>query len=160
MTGSNKGIGYAIVKELCSKFEGDVYLTSRDESRGKTAVEELNKLGFHPHYHQLDIDDETSVLKLRDYLQSTYGGLDVLINNAAILFKETATEPFSEQVTLTLLTNFFNTYQACNLLFPILKSHARVVNVSKFSWTFATNSWPRYCCSFPERKIKFTGFIC
>lgn len=130
VTGSNKGIGFAIVRELCVKFDGVVYLTSRDEGRGKTAIEELEKLGLKPHYHQLDIDDETSVLKLRDYLKTTYGGLDVLVNNAAIAFKVAATESFSEQATVTLRTNFFNTYHTCNILFPILKPHARVVNIS------------------------------
>ena len=105
-------------------------MTSRDEARGKAAVEELKKLGCHPHYHQLDVDDESSVMKIRDYLKSTYGGLDVLVNNAAIAFKADAKEPFSEQATVTLRTNFFNTYRACNILFSILKPHARVVNVS------------------------------
>ena len=41
VTGSNKGIGFAIVRALCKKFDGDVYLTSRDEGRGKDAVETL-----------------------------------------------------------------------------------------------------------------------
>jgi len=41
VTGSNKGIGYSIVKFLCKKFDGIVYLTARDESRGKNAVHEL-----------------------------------------------------------------------------------------------------------------------
>ena len=31
VTGSNKGIGLAIVRSLCKKFDGDVVLTSRDE---------------------------------------------------------------------------------------------------------------------------------
>lgn len=44
VTGSNKGIGYAIVKGLCEKFPGVVYLTARDVSRGKAAVAELNKV--------------------------------------------------------------------------------------------------------------------
>ena len=103
---------------------------SRDVGRGKQAVEELNKLGCQPKYHQLDIDDESSVLKLRDYMSTNYGGIDVLVNNAAIAFRSAATEPFSEQATVTLRTNFFNTYRACTILFPILKPHARVVNVS------------------------------
>ena len=107
-----------------------MYLTSRDVGRGKQAVEELNKLGCQPKYHQLDIDDESSVLKLRDYMSTNYGGIDVLVNNAAIAFRSAATEPFSEQATVTLRTNFFNTYRACTILFPILKPHARVVNVS------------------------------
>jgi NAD(P)-dependent dehydrogenase (short-subunit alcohol dehydrogenase family) len=27
VTGSNKGIGFSIVKRLCSEFDGDVFLT-------------------------------------------------------------------------------------------------------------------------------------
>lgn len=44
VTGSNKGIGFGIVKGLCEKFSGVVYLTSRDENRGQAAVAELNKV--------------------------------------------------------------------------------------------------------------------
>ncbi|KAH1014860.1 hypothetical protein HUJ05_012675 [Dendroctonus ponderosae] len=46
VTGSNKGIGFAIVKGLCEKYNGDVYLTSRDIKRGTAAVEALKQLGF------------------------------------------------------------------------------------------------------------------
>ena len=98
--------------------------------RGEAAVDELKKLGLRPLYHQLDIDDESSVIKLRNYLKITYGGLDVLVNNAAIAFKPTASETFGEQATLTLHTNFFNTLRASDILFTILKPHARIVNVS------------------------------
>ena len=130
MTGSNKGIGFAIIKELCKKFDGTVVLTSRDEGRGESAIEELNKLGFFPQYHQLDIDDEASIIKFRDYLQVTYGGLDVLVNNAAIMFHKTDIEPLGNQAELTIRTNFFSTLKTCQVLFPILRSHARVVNIS------------------------------
>ena len=34
VTGSNKGIGLGIVRALCKEYQGDVYLTSRDEVRG------------------------------------------------------------------------------------------------------------------------------
>ena len=130
VTGSNKGIGFGIVKELCSTFQGVVYLTSRNESLGKASVLQLNELGLHPKYHQLDINDEASVLCLRNYLKTTYGGLDVLVNNAAIALLEPSDMSIGEQATLTLGTNFFDTNKACKILFPILKPHARVVNVS------------------------------
>ena len=107
-----------------------MYLTSRDVGRGKQAVEELNKLGCQPKYHQLDIDDESSVLKLRDYLKETYGGLDVLVNNAATAYHYDTTASFTEQCATTLRTNFFNTQRFCVIIFPILRPHARVVNVS------------------------------
>jgi len=130
VTGSNKGIGSAIVKELCSKFDGHVYLTARDEVRGKAAVQELNKLGLHPKFHQLDIDDEASVIRLRDYLKTNYGGLDVLVNNAAITSHATITDEVFEDLVGTMKTNYFDTNKACNILFPILRDHARVVNIS------------------------------
>lgn len=130
VTGSNKGLGLAIVKNLCSNFDGDVYLTSRSESRGLAAVEELNKLGLKPKFHQLDIDDEESTLKLRDFLKTTYGGLDALVNNAAIAFYDANMGCTVEESVATMRTNFFNTLRACNILKPILRPHARVVYIS------------------------------
>jgi len=130
VTGGNKGIGFAIVRGLCQKYDGDVYLTARDEARGSTAVEELKKEGLSPKFHQLDIDDQSSINKLRDFVKDNYGGLDVLVNNAGIAYKMASTAPFSEQAEVTCKTNFWGTLNVCNALFPLLRSHARVVNVS------------------------------
>jgi NAD(P)-dependent dehydrogenase (short-subunit alcohol dehydrogenase family) len=44
VTGGNKGIGYAITAGLCDRFNGTVYLTARDEARGREAVAKLNKV--------------------------------------------------------------------------------------------------------------------
>lgn len=87
VTGSNKGIGLAIVRALCSQFSGDVYLTARDPERGKAAVTQLSEEGLKPLFHQLDIADLKSIQTLRDFLKEKYGGLDVLVNNAGIAFK-------------------------------------------------------------------------
>ncbi|POI34461.1 hypothetical protein CIB84_001787 [Bambusicola thoracicus] len=87
VTGSNKGIGFAIVRDLCKQFKGDVYLTARDPARGQEAVAKLQEEGLHPLFHQLDIDDPQSIRVLRDFLKEKYGGLNVLVNNAGIAFK-------------------------------------------------------------------------
>ena len=63
---SNKGIGLAIVRGLCRQLEGDVFLTSRDEGRGREAVAALEREGLSPKYHQLDITDEASVRRLKE----------------------------------------------------------------------------------------------
>jgi NAD(P)-dependent dehydrogenase (short-subunit alcohol dehydrogenase family) len=47
----------------------------------------LKKEGLNPQFHQLDIDDTESVKSLAAYLKEKYGGLDILINNAAIAFQ-------------------------------------------------------------------------
>jgi len=130
VTGSNKGIGFAIVRALCKKFDGDVYLTSRDEGRGKDAVETLKKEGLNPKFHILDIGNEETVVNLRDFLKEKYGGIDVLVNNAGIAFKQGATESMGVQAEVTLGTNYWANKRTCEILFPILNPGARVVNVS------------------------------
>jgi len=130
VTGGNKGIGFAIVKALCQQYDGSVYLTARDITRGTNAVKELEKQGFKPKFHQLDITDDDSITKFRDYLRSTYGGLDVLVNNAAIAFKVKATEPFEVQAEETVRVNYFSLRKVCTILYPLLRPHARVVHVS------------------------------
>ncbi|CAH2060451.1 unnamed protein product, partial [Iphiclides podalirius] len=130
VTGANKGIGFAIVRGLCKRFDGVVYLTSRDEERGKTAVLELNKEGLNPKYHQLDITDSKSLEVFRDYIKEKYGGIDVLVNNAAIAFKTNATEPVAVQAAETLRVNYFAVLATCEILFPLLRNGARVVNIS------------------------------
>ncbi|CAG9109061.1 hypothetical protein JYU34_019988 [Plutella xylostella] len=130
VTGSNKGIGFAIVRGLCKRFDGDVYLTARDVGRGKKAVADLEKEGLKPHFHQLDVTQPKSIETFRDYLKEKYGGIDVLVNNAAIAFKADATEPVAVQAKETLFVNYFSLVSTCEILFPLLRKGARVVNVS------------------------------
>ena len=61
--------------------------SARDVGRGQAAVAELEKEGLKPSFHQLDISDTQSITSLRDYLKEKYGGLDMLVNNAAIAYK-------------------------------------------------------------------------
>ncbi|XP_044298140.1 carbonyl reductase [NADPH] 1-like [Varanus komodoensis] len=130
VTGSNKGIGFAIVRALCKQFSGDVYLTSRNIERGKAAVAKLQEEGLKPLFHQLDIDDQQSIQTLRDFLKEKYGGLNVLVNNAGIAFKVADTAPFAVQAEVTMKTNFFATRNVCKELLPLLKPNGRVVNIS------------------------------
>ncbi|CAF1324875.1 unnamed protein product [Didymodactylos carnosus] len=121
VTGSNKGIGFGIV-------------AARNEELGLRAMKQLqatNPTARHKlRFHQLDITNVESIKRFADHIQRTHGGLDVLVNNAAIAFKNADPTPFGEQAEITIRTNFFGTMNVCNALFPLLRPHARVVNVS------------------------------
>ncbi|XP_070263324.1 carbonyl reductase [NADPH] 3 [Myotis yumanensis] len=144
VTGANKGIGFAITRDLCRQFSGDVVLTARDEARGRAAVQQLQAEGLSPRFHQLDIDDLQSIRALRDFLRKEYGGLNVLVNNAGIAFKVNDPTPFDVQAEVTLKTNFFATRNVCNELLPIIKPHGRVVNISSLLGSRALEQcyWP------------------
>ena len=92
-------------------FKGDVYLTSRDEARGKAAVAELNKEGLTPKFHVLDIGKEETIVKLRDFIKEKHGGIDILVNNAGMAFKGSATESVGHQVIERIATNFWSNHK-------------------------------------------------
>nr|KAF6473450.1 carbonyl reductase 1 [Rousettus aegyptiacus] len=149
VTGANKGIGLSIVRHLCRQFSGDVVLTARDAARGEAAVQQLQGEGLSPRFHQLDIVDLQSIRALRDFLLTEYGGLDVLVNNAGIAFKNKDPTPFHIQAEVTMKTNFFGTLDVSRELLPLVKPQGRVVNVSSFTSLTALKN-----CS-PELQQKF-----
>ncbi|XP_057704980.1 carbonyl reductase [NADPH] 1 [Corythoichthys intestinalis] len=132
VTGGNKGIGKAIVQALCKEFQGDVYLTARDEGRGQEAVASLSAEGLKANFLQLDITDVTSITRAADFFKQKYGGVDVLVNNAGIAFKVADTTPFAVQAEVTLRTNYFATRDMLTHFLPLIKAGGRVVNVSSF----------------------------
>uniref|UniRef100_A0A8D1WML2 Carbonyl reductase (NADPH) n=1 Tax=Sus scrofa TaxID=9823 RepID=A0A8D1WML2_PIG len=148
VTGANKGIGFAIVRDLCRQFAGDVVLTARDVARGQAAVKQLPAKGL-TRFHQLDIIDLQSIRALCDFLHREYGGLDMLVNNVAIAFQLDNPTPFHIQAELTMKTNFMGTRNVCTELLPLIKPQGRVVNVSSTEGVRALNE-----CS-PELQQKF-----
>eukprot|EP00918_Siedleckia_nematoides_P060920 GHVU01132985.1.p1 GENE.GHVU01132985.1~~GHVU01132985.1.p1 ORF type:complete len:290 (-),score=60.25 GHVU01132985.1:396-1235(-) len=142
VTGGNKGIGYETVRALCKKLpDWVVILTARNSQAGEEAVKKLAKENLKATHLQLDITKQESVEALRDQLKSTYGGLDILVNNAGFAFKQAATEGVAEQADVTVGVNYYGTARACKLLFPLLRSGARVVNVASSVATMpATNA--------------------
>ena len=108
VTGSNRGIGYEIVRQLCRKFDGKVILTGRAEAwwpvlsymqsankkylhsarnieSGREAVKKLQEEGLAPEFLLLDVSRPDSIQSAKKEVEEKYGRLDVLINNAAIL---------------------------------------------------------------------------
>ena len=122
VTGGNKGIGFAIVKGLAKVFDGDVFLTARNVEREMAAVKALKKENIAVKFNQLDIDNPESNAGIAGFMKEKYGGIDILVNNAAIAFKSAATEPFGHQAKVTVATNYFSVKNTCEHLLPLLRS--------------------------------------
>ncbi|XP_039084902.1 carbonyl reductase [NADPH] 1-like [Hyaena hyaena] len=149
VTGANKGIGFAIVRDLCRQFLGDVVLTARDESRGQAALQQLKAEGLSPRFHLLDINDLQSIHTLCDFLRKEYGGLDVLVNNAGIALNMRDPTPYHIKAEMMMKTNFFGTRDMCAELLPLMKPQGRVVNLSSIMCLVALKN-----CG-PELQQKF-----
>jgi len=135
VTGANRGIGYETVRRLAMlKRPNDViYLCSRSVYRGEDAERALEEEGLRATYHQLDIEDEDSIEWLASSLSRRHGGIDCLVNNAGISYSSSSDaddKSIIEQAEHTIDVNFFGTLNVCKNLFPLLRKHGRVVNVS------------------------------
>ena len=83
VTGGSKGIGL----EVCRLFAQHgliVVLTARNVEQGLNAVNNLKQQVFEDeanlYFHQLDITDSLSVSRFASWIESTFGGLDILVN--------------------------------------------------------------------------------
>ncbi|KAI5634391.1 short chain dehydrogenase domain-containing protein [Phthorimaea operculella] len=129
VTGSNKGIGNAIVKNLCKRGVETVYLISRDAARGKESVRKLNEDGCNPEFYQLEVTDKDGVKKFADHLKQKHGGLDILINNAGIADANINKVSY-EDAKRVLDTNYFSILTIQDKLYPILRENARVIHIA------------------------------
>src|SRR6478735_192326 len=82
VTGANKGIGYEIAAGL-SRLGFRVAVGARDTARRDEAVAKLQAEGHDVFGVPLDVTDDASVAAAAAQLEAE-GGLDVLVNNAAI----------------------------------------------------------------------------
>jgi NAD(P)-dependent dehydrogenase (short-subunit alcohol dehydrogenase family) len=157
VTGSNRGIGFEIVKQLAMK-KIDVILTSRNSDSGEAAVRKLAEDGLKKVVSmELDISSQVSVNRTLDKVEKSFGKLDILVNNAAILIDKhdiTASNADLETVKITLETNLLGSWRMCKAFIPLMKrnSFGRIVNVSSGSGGFeymATSGgyWPAYSVS-------------
>ncbi|KAK9992876.1 hypothetical protein SO802_022579 [Lithocarpus litseifolius] len=142
VTGANKGLGFAISKQLASNGV-KVILTSRDVKRGNEAVEKLNFAGCSDViFHQLDLEDSSSISSLEDFIETQFGTLDMLVNNAGVqgaiakdeLWKLDFDETH-ETAENCLRTNYYGIKQLSKSFIPLLllSNSARIVNVSSIA---------------------------
>lgn len=136
VTGSNRGLGYAIARKL-SQNGIHVVLTSRNQTDGLDVKEQLSSEGLDVNYHTLDVTSDLNVAQFVQWLTETYGKLDILVNNAGI---NPTTKPEEsslltvqlETMRSTFDTNILALLRISQGLIPLMKVHnyGRIVNVS------------------------------
>jgi NAD(P)-dependent dehydrogenase (short-subunit alcohol dehydrogenase family) len=134
VTGGNKGIGLEICRQL-AQMDVNVVLTARDETRGLRAVETLQAQRLNVLFHPLDVTDDASVRRLRDYMARTHGRCDILVNNAGISLRGSGRSVLTtglEDFATTLDTNFYGPLRMCQALVPLMQKrrYGRVVHLS------------------------------
>jgi len=132
VTGANRGIGLEVCRQLAQPGYA-VVLGSRDAGKGERAVAALGPEGHTVRPYQLDVTDPGSIERARARVAAEFDRLDVLVNNAAILYDtwQRVLDADLAQVREALETNTFGAWSIVRAL------HARVVNVSSEAGSLA-----------------------
>ena len=133
VTGANRGIGYAISRQL-GEQSIKVILGTRDPNKGAAACSRLQREGLDVHFELLDVTDEKSIKAAIENIRAQFGRLDILVNNAGIMIdgEGDARNVDQETIRQTLQTNVMGPLLLCQHCIPLMKAgdYGRIVNMS------------------------------
>jgi NAD(P)-dependent dehydrogenase (short-subunit alcohol dehydrogenase family) len=135
VTGANRGIGFDVCKQL-AQLSNDmtVILTAHNFEKGQSATRLLKDKDLDVVFYQLDVSNNNDIKNISLQIEQQYGRLDVLVNNAAILYNswQEAIDADLQVVNRALETNLFGPWRLCQVFIPLMKKnrYGRIVNVS------------------------------
>jgi NAD(P)-dependent dehydrogenase (short-subunit alcohol dehydrogenase family) len=133
VTGGNRGLGLETCRQL-GKLGFTVLLSARNISDGKRMVKQLISDGLDVIFCRLDVTNQQDLNRAKSEIELAYEHLDILINNAAILYDsfQTTVDADLEIVNQAFTTNFFGPWRVCKAFIPMMlkNKYGRIVNVS------------------------------
>jgi glucose 1-dehydrogenase len=114
VTGSAGGIGLACAQAF-AREGARVMISDINDELGETAAAGIRDAGGQAHYLHCDVSDKAQVDNLISGTVETFGGLDIMLSNAAVLFTGDFLDITEDELDMTLSINlkgFFLTGQA------------------------------------------------
>jgi NAD(P)-dependent dehydrogenase (short-subunit alcohol dehydrogenase family) len=135
VTGATRGIGRAIAKMLLQEG-AQVAICGREQSAVDQAVAELAaETGGKVAGKAADVRDHEEVAGLFQFVDTHFGGLDVLVNNAGVGVFRSVSDLTVEEWRLTLETNLSGVFYCCREAFPRFQTRGGgyIVNISSLA---------------------------
>lgn len=129
ITGASKGIGLEVARQL-GRQGITVLVAARTKLAADEAAAGLQQEGIQAVGVKLEVTNSAHITELTQFIENTYGRLDILINNAGILAEKADYD--GDALRDTFEVNTFAPYLITEALLPLLlKSEAgRIVNQS------------------------------
>jgi NAD(P)-dependent dehydrogenase (short-subunit alcohol dehydrogenase family) len=147
VTGGNKGIGLETARQL-GQAGMTVLLAARNGALGEAAAASLRDEKLDVRAIVFDVTKPDTIAAAASQIGSTFGKLDVLVNNAGITDAEDGPPSAAgiDAVRRVFETNFFGVLAATQALLPLIrKSDAgRIVNVSSGLGSISLNADPSW----------------
>ncbi len=123
VTGGAQGIGAEVVRAL-SEMGAAVVISDRDVEQGEKLAAALQDKGATASFVKLDVGSESEWQAAIATVEKTYGRLDVMVNNAGILFSKSVEDTTLEQFQLMQKINVEGVFLGCKYAAVLMKKHA------------------------------------
>lgn len=155
VTGASSGIGREIALEL-ARGGAELVVVARREERLRELAGEIHATGGRVEVVAGDITDEATRQLAIQSAQSSFGGLDVLVNNAGVGAMGLFEHADPQRVRRLMEVNFFALVEMTRLALPLLKlgTNPIVVNIGSILGHHGVPHSSEYCAS----KFAMRGF--
>lgn len=155
VTGSTRGIGFAIARALLERG-GSVFICARNKEEVEQTVTTLKtKYGENVHGKACDVSSYDSVRSLFREAREAFGSLDILVNNAGIGSHKYVEHMPVEEWNATLETNLTGVFYCCHEALPLMKGRGGyIINIGSLAGKYASAGSAAYCAS----KFGLVGF--
>ncbi|MET1028031.1 MAG: SDR family oxidoreductase [Dongiaceae bacterium] len=130
VTGASRGIGAAVAERLARDGFTVVINYSSDSAPAEALVRKIEAAGGHALSAQADVSDPQAVRRMFDAVETAFGGIDVLINNAGIMHLTTIAETDDATFDQHMSVNVKGSFNTLREAAKRLRSGGRIINTS------------------------------
>lgn len=131
ITGGSRGLGLVLAREFA--HEGSrLVLCARDEQELEYARMDLGELGAEVMTVKCDVRDKEDVANMIAAVESRFGGVDVLVNNAGVIQVGPIEVMTHEDFELAMKAHFWGPLNTIMAVLPSMRARrqGRIVNIS------------------------------
>lgn len=148
ITGSSRGLGFALAKGFC-EAGAIVVLNGTNEETLKASVDILKKTGGRVSGYAFDVTDKTEVAKNIALIENKVGPISVLVNNAGIQrrspLEQMPLDDWKAVIDVNLNSAFIVSQAVAKYMIP--RKYGRIINISSLNAEAARATTANYCAS-------------
>ncbi|MGD9346996.1 MAG: SDR family NAD(P)-dependent oxidoreductase, partial [Candidatus Aminicenantes bacterium] len=120
ITGGASGIGLASAKRL-AEAGATIAICDINESKGKAALSEIEALGPEARFYACDVTSDADCRSTVDQIFEDFGRIDILFNNAGIIWRKSVTELTEDEWDAVLDVNLKAIFLFSRYVIPLME---------------------------------------
>lgn len=148
ITGASSGLGLEIAKRLLGRSNFHLFLTARKESLGRFAAAQIVE-SENVSLRALDVRSKADRDAVMAEIETRFGALDVLVNNAGFTFRSVLEHVTQDDLLEQMITNFWGPMELARGFLPQMRARraGKIINISSVGGMMAMPTMAIYSAS-------------